>query len=471
MRIRSICVLLCGLSMLASSQEQVEALSRQARDAMGAGRYTEAVALYERMVKALPNEPGAKLNLALALDAASRPRDAIRNLEQIKTAEAGNPRFWFLLGIEYQKIEQPAKAVEPLERAVRLAPGESDYRLELADAYLGSGALPQAASVFRALSAERPDDPRFLAGVVRTELAISTEAYKSLVESVPESSYLLALEALSEIDKGDRTKAADLYRRAMAAQPPAPWLKGEQSGVFDPAADTGHPLARLFHRGDLEGVLAETAAAKTPEALYWRARASSELARASLARLAELPPSPEAHELAGLVLRQSRRWEDSVAEFREAVNLASDDARLRSELAKAYWLSRRYEDAVKLLQELIAHGPDRGDWEFELGDSLFNLGQPEQALPHLRKAAARSPNDFSRQALLGRVLLQMGHSEEAVAILEKAAPHDVDGSVHFQLAAAYRNLGRPDQARQAIARQKEIERRRSAGDATSQNRD
>jgi tetratricopeptide (TPR) repeat protein len=470
MRIRSICVLLCGLPMLASSQEQVETLSRQARDAMAAGRYTEAVALYERMVKVLPNEPGAKLNLALALDAASRPSEAIRNLEQIKAAEAGNPRFWFLLGIEYQKIEQPAKAVEPLERAVQLAPGESDYRLELADAYLGSGALPQAAGAFHALSAERSDDPRFVAGLIRTELAISTEAYRALVKSGPESSYRLALEALSEIDKGDRTKSADLYRRAMATQPPAPWLKGEQSGAFDPAADTGHPLAQLFHRGDLEGVLAETAAAKTPEALYWRARASSELARALLTRLGELPYSPEAHELAGLALRQAGRWEDSVIEFREAVSLAPGDVRLQSELAKAYWLSRRYEDAAKLLQELIAHEPDRGDWEFELGDSLFNLGQPEQSLPHLRKAAALSPGDFSRQALLGRALLQMGQSAEAVPILEKAAQHDVDGSIHFQLAAAYRNVGRPDRARQAIARQKEIERRRSASDAISQDR-
>jgi tetratricopeptide (TPR) repeat protein len=470
MRIRSICVLFCGLPILASSQEQVEALSRQAREAMAMGRYTEAVALYERMVKALPNEPGAKLNLALALDAASRPREAIRNLEQIKAAEANNARFWFLLGIEYQKIEQPAKAVEPLERAVKLAPGESDYRFELADAYLGSGALPQAVAAFRALSADRPDHPRFLAGLIRTELAMSDAAYRALVQAAPESSYRLALEALSEIDKGDRTRSADLYRRAMTAQPPAPWLKGEQSGAFDPAADSGHPLAQLFHRGDLEGVLAATAVAKMPEALYWRARASSELARASLARLAELPSSPEAHELAGLALRQSGRWQDSVVEFREAVNLAPEDARLRSELAKAYWLSRRYEDAAKLLQELIAQGPDRGEWEFELGDSLFNLGEPERSLPHLRGAAALSPRDLSKQALLGRVLLQTGHSEEAVSILEKAAQHDVDGSIHFQLAAAYRNVGRPDRARQAIARQKEIERSRSASDAISQDR-
>src|SRR5207245_1957378 len=123
-----------------------------------------------------------------------RPREALKHLEQIKAAETGNSHFWFLLGIEYQKIQQPAKAVYPLERAVALAPHDVDYRLELGDAYLGSGALARATETFRALSAERPDDPRFLAGLARAELAMSGDAYKALVQAAPESSFHLALE-------------------------------------------------------------------------------------------------------------------------------------------------------------------------------------------------------------------------------------------------------------------------------------
>jgi len=368
------------------------------------------------------------------------------------------------MGIEYQKLGQPARAVDRLERAVKLAPANFDYRLELADAYLAGGEPARAESSFRALAAERPEDPKVLAGLVRGRLAISSDAYDALARVAPDSSYCLALAALSEVDKGDRAKAAGFYRRALSAQPPAPWLEAEldrlehtAAGGGDSTGDGGHPLAQLFHRGDLEGVLARTAAAKAPEALYWRARAASELARASMTRMAALPPSAEGHELLGLAFRKARRWEDSLAEFREADSLAPGGTRLRGELAKAFWLSRRYEEAVKRLEPLIVAGPDRGEWEFEIGDSLFNLGRPEQALPHLRRAATLLPDDFAAQAMLGRILLQTGDDRGAVAVLERIAPHDRDGSIHFQLAAAYRNSGRTDLARQALARQKELE--------------
>ena len=451
--------------MFAAPQDNLEMLSHRARESMAAGRYTEAVGLYERMVKALPGEPGPRLNLALALDAASRPVEALKNLEQIRTAEAGNSRFWFLLGIEYQKLQQPAKAVGSLERAVRLEPMNFDYRLELAGACLAIGASARAATAYRRLAVERPNDARILAGLVRSHLEMSVNAYNALLRAAPNSSFRFALAALSEIEKGDRAKAAELYRQALSAQPPAPWLNAEMNPTEHASSDAGHPLAQIFHRGDLEGILAETSADKSPEALYWRARACSDLARASLARLAVLPQSPEAHELAGLALRQASRWEDSLAEYIEAARLAPDDAGLRAELAKANWLSRRYEDAAKLLEPLLANRPDRGEWEFELGDSLFNLGQPEQSLPHLRRAAALAPNDFAVQTMLGRVMLQTGDSQGAASVLERVANRDVDGSIHFQLATAYRNLGRVDLARQALVRQKEIvegARRRSA---------
>ncbi len=452
-------------ALLAGAQESAEMLSGQAREAMVNGHYGEAASLYERMVKVLPDEPGVKLNLALALDAASRPREALKYLEQIRAAEADNPRFWFLLGIEYQKLRQPAKAVDPLEKAVKLSPHEWNFRLELADAYLASGASQAAAGKFRALSAERPGDTRVLAGLVRSELALTNEACGALKQSAPDSSFRLALDAISAAENGDRVKSAGLYRDAMAAQPAAPWLEAEQRGTSDDSADAGHPLARLFHHGALEGIMAQTAAARTPEALYWRARAGSGLARASLARLAALPPSSDAHELAGIALRQAGRWEDSRAEFQEAVKLAPGDRRLEGELAEASWLSRRYDDAAALLSQLVSTEPGRGEWQYELGDSLFNLGRPEEAIPFLRRANTLSPDDFAIQATFGKVLLLTGRFQEAVSILERAARRDSDGSIHFQLAAAYRNLGRADLARQALAAQKEIEEaaRRHAG--------
>ena len=317
---------------------------------MLAGRYPEAVRLYEQMVKALPNEPGARFNLAVALDAAGRPREALKNLEQIKATELGNHHYWFLLGIEYQKLQQPAQAVDPLERAVSLDLANFSYRLEVADAYLGSGASARAEAAFRDLTGKRPENAKYLLGLVCSQLAMSSEAYQTLMQVAPGSSFSYALAALASFDKEDTATAAALYRRALSAQPLAPWLQLELSAVersapvppgdANSAADAGHPRAQLFHKHDLRGVLARTSGAKAAEPLYWRARACSELARDSLARMAALPPSAEGHEVLGQVFKEAGRWENSLAEFREAIRLAPHDTRLRGELAKALSVRR-----------------------------------------------------------------------------------------------------------------------------------
>ena len=67
------------------------------------------------------------------------------------------------------------------------------------------------------------------------------------------------------------------------------------------------------------------------------------------------------------------------------------------------------------------------------------------------------PAALAYRALLGQVLLQSGNPQAAVVQLEKASPVDRDGSIHFQLANAYRSLGKLDLARRALARQKELQ--------------
>ena len=432
MRIASTFLYLTSLTCQLTLVVDLETVARKARDAMAAGRYTDAVPLYEQMVKALPNEPGARLNLALALDGASRPVDAVRNLELIETKESANAKFWYLLGNEYLKLKQPLKAIPPLEKAVKLLPTEADYQVELAGAHLAASNAQRAAEILNPLAKQFPESPRILAQFVRTQFAISAGAYAKLLRVAPKSPFRSALDdaaADSESEKANRVMTED----------------------------PTNPLAQLFHQDDFESIIIRTATAKSAEDLYWRARASAAVARSTLARLALLPPSPEAHELAGLAYRRAARWEDSLAEYREAVALSPNDRSLQAELAKALWLGRHNEEAVTTLQPLVASDPASGDFEFELGDSLLNLGQPEHALPHLRRAAMLLPSDFAAQATLGRLLLAMGDNQAAVQALKRVADRDVEGSIHYQLANAYRNLGRTDLARRALARQKEIE--------------
>ena len=153
-------ILVWGLAAQVSSN--LEDLSRRAREAMVARRYEDAIRLYEAMAKALPGESGPRFNLAVALHSAGRYREAARQFEQIRSAQAQNANYWFLLGLDYLKLDQAGKAVAPLERAVKLDGSNAMARLELADAYLESGDYAAAEHAFRQLADAQPESARRL---------------------------------------------------------------------------------------------------------------------------------------------------------------------------------------------------------------------------------------------------------------------------------------------------------------------
>ena len=64
---------------LPSSVDDLAAKAQKGREAMAAGRFEEAAALYAEITRALPKEPGMLLNLGMALSMAGRPREAARS--------------------------------------------------------------------------------------------------------------------------------------------------------------------------------------------------------------------------------------------------------------------------------------------------------------------------------------------------------------------------------------------------------
>src|SRR5712664_3569275 len=66
------------VAALACAQpEDLSKKSERGKELMAAGRFAEAVPIYEEMCRALPNNAGLRLNLGLALRMSGRQRDAI----------------------------------------------------------------------------------------------------------------------------------------------------------------------------------------------------------------------------------------------------------------------------------------------------------------------------------------------------------------------------------------------------------
>jgi tetratricopeptide (TPR) repeat protein len=347
---------------------------------------------------------------------------------------------------------------------VHLDPSYTPNRIELAGALLESGSLDKSEAAFRSLSEDEPRLPKAWQGLAVARLELSREASEALDRLAPESSFRFALAALASAGQGNLEQARSLYRKALAAALPAPWLEPELAALSDGAKtgpdegrDAGHPLALAFFSGQMAHLLDLSSSARDPEALYWRSRAYAELARIAVQRLSSLPPSAERHELLAVALQRSGRRADAVAEWREASRMSPADRRIRGELARSLRLNRQYDEAVPLLDEMARLDPARAEWQFELGDCLSSQGHPEQALAHLTRAVELRPAALAYRALLGQVLFQSGNVQAAAVQLEKAASVDRDGSIHFQLANAYRSLGKLELSRHALVRQKELQ--------------
>jgi tetratricopeptide (TPR) repeat protein len=459
--------------------------NRRANQALAENRFGEAIALYRELVKALPDNPGLRMNLGIALDRAGQPSAAIPEFERVTRATPSSAAAWFLLGLAYQQLNQPQQALAPLREAVRLDPNDGNALLELGDAELTTGAARGAVRDFGALTILKPDLPKAWEGLGRAYLSLSEGSFQLLNNQVPESPYSLALAARSRASQERYADALSLYAGAIEKAPELSGLHAaraeiyRQSGHEDwarteieresqiPKPDCARrPAACAWMAGDWKGAVSAAAKTQSPENLYWTALAGSHLAEESFNRLASLPQSPEIHAvLADSYQRLGRRLE-AVAEWRKALELNPSDRLLQARLAESMVKARIYGEAEPILTALVTRQPENGEWQYLLGNLLLQLKRDEEALPHLLIATKRMPNLLPADEALGRVYLDLGKPSEAAAFLEKARPLD-DGSLSFALSSAYRQLGRADEARAALARYRALTKQRSAENATN----
>src|ERR1022692_464134 len=125
---------------------------RRAREDIAAGRFQEAIALYTELAAAVPRDP--------------------RPLVGLGTAQIG--------------AQHPALAIQPLRKALALAPGRFDVRMLLAQALSAAGRYQQAVAEGRYQQAVaeyvrvtegQPSNPKAWYALGRTWVLAASDAY------------------------------------------------------------------------------------------------------------------------------------------------------------------------------------------------------------------------------------------------------------------------------------------------------
>lgn len=456
---------------------------------MRARRFAEAIPIYREMVKALPDNPGLIMNLGLSLHFTGHFRESIPQFEKVLTLDPKQEAAWFFLGTSYFQLGEPARAVEPLGKAVRAQADNIEAREMLADALLELERFEQAEGQFKKLTELEPQNAAAWYGLGLCYESLAGQSYVKVEETATESGYWFALLAASRSQR-QRSSSFFFYRKALEQMPN---LRGVHTAVAEIYKATGHEdwaaaeeekeraipppdcaVQRLecdFWAGRFQELVESSPKqGRTAETHYWLSRTYSQLALVAFNRLGNLPPSSQKHALSARIYRNQNRHLESVREWQEALKLRPGDSRFQEELVVSLRQARDYKSAQPLLEDFIKRQPDSVHLNFLLGDTLLNLQQAEEAIPYLNKAIRLDPTQLVARASLGRAYILINQAEEAISHLKAALSLDRDGNLHFQLARAYQRTNQRDLAREMLAeyqkiRKSQTEQRQAAEEA------
>lgn len=242
---------------------------------------------------------------------------------------------------------------------------------------------------------------------------------------------------------------------------------------LDPALDAKHAdklrllAACSFLAGDSERAFSAATALEamqphSAEALYWSIQANERLALKSLARFQQLESdSAKSHVLLGDIYNQLERFDDALAEYNKALNMAPGDPAALFGLASAYLGNNNLDKTVETAQLALGRSPDDPELNLVLAEALLGKNQFVDAEPFLMKSLGAKPQMLPHvHALLGKVFAETGRTQDAIVQLNLGVSSDENGSIHYLLARLYRKIGDSKNAAAALEQMKSIKQQR-----------
>ncbi len=120
-----------------------------------------------------------------------------------------------------------------------------------------------------------------------------------------------------------------------------------------------------------------------------------------------------------------------------------NDARAYNNLGNAEGQLNRLDEAIADYEKAIALDPALATAHYNLGHAYFLKNDFTRAEAELRKAVDGSPGEFKFRQALALLYSTQQKNAEAIALLQ---PRDTNPQAHFQLAMAYKNEKRYDEA-------------------------
>ncbi len=428
---------------------------------IGLKRYDAAALQYRKLLEADPHDTEALYGLGkLHLHRGQQEFDRLGEFE--------DSAFYLLANAEFQaergeRSRFAAVAEDFYRRAIEAEPGHSGLRSALGMFLLRRGDWEAAHELFDQALERDSRAPEALFGRAFAKLAEgdwegAAADIGTVAQVRPEFFRPLPAPPVDQLDVRvhhqlfNRRDFGSAYLRWVLTGEPTPSPTGDSELL-----QTGLDRMRDLLAVGLYEELTRMRGVKGPEAIYLRGAAYRQLGKSMLDRLIEeSPDSARSHQLLADSLYAENRFGEAAEQYVLALERQPGDPVLLLSLATARLREPNFRLAMEAYRKVLAISPADAEASYNLGLALAAQNLHREAVAPLRRALELQPDLALAHAALGKALAAVGKVEEAVTHLEAGASTDEDGTLHYRLFQAYRELGLDEKAEAARQRSAQL---------------
>ena len=409
---------------LAINPRQIDLRLRMVRLLQANGDLDQAIAEYEALIRAAPNNPQFVFEECAALLERGDHARALRLIGELEARAAGDEEVLSRVADFYARIGEKDRSLKVLQRlAQEGGTADAGHLVDLGDRYFQDGNAALAVQTWKRILTKVQPRAKALAalGDVYLEHDMTSDAIAAYKEAV----------ALDPGNLGTMKALAAAYERTRAYR--------EAQGLYEEIA------TRAKEKGD-KALARES---RTRIVTLWGLQRVLEQELPALRRqFSATPPDAEAGRMLAEALIHLRKLPEAEAVLRRVVELAPGDADSYLALERVLVQETKIADAIAVLERLAEVEPKRARELYQrMAQYALQIYDDDDAIKYAARAVELNPDDAEGHRRLGEMYRSRQDIDHAVAEFRAAiAKNDRLFVVYFELADLLLSKGQTDEA-------------------------
>ncbi len=402
----------------------------------------------EQHLREEPRDSRAHILLGIVLEECQEPQRAAEHFQEAVRLQPGAPEPHLNLGNHYARAGDLAAAVREFQFALRLNPGDPTARSNLGLALMGQKKYSEAATEFQKVVELNPKEPAAWLNLFKSQLALKQFAAARrtadrIARFAPGSREMYTRLGVEQAEAGDCAGAVGNLRKALKLDPHSAstrynlGLAYYRCGDLAPAAEVLESLRAEEDSAEVENLLGEV----------YEKKAEYLNAVRAFQKAAEMEPRNEDYRFDYILELLAHHNFDAAALVAEpAVHDFSNSMRMRLVLGVAYFGRGRFTESTQSFFETAKRFPELELPLYFLGLAADSTGKDlEETRGLLEAYRERHPEQFWPYYFLGRYALRPDVSSEQKAdpdraerLLKESLKRKADfADAHYELGNVY----------------------------------